>query len=187
MKVVSFGFENSENPAGSFEGIGKGDGAKGAVTAAYLDVFSYEGRNFLVTRTTEAFKGSETEIGKIDVRDTLVDLFQDGSAILYIDQTQSKDALDFQTLLNTPKAAQLVGRGISIKDICNGYNAPISFMCATYNDRVLATAIKHDVFAAKFSALKQSNKSFSNMKRELDSVSEELYKLKGSTSATYGR
>lgn len=170
MKKVEFGYANESNPRGSFEGIGLAEGAKGAVAAEFVDVMRMNGRDYLITKITEAFRNSEQEIGRFDVRRALVDLFPDGSSIMFLDQLHSSDCIDLEELLNSDKAKNLMERGVSVKDICGAGNAPASFVIATHADLVLATAIRHEVFEEKMALLSRCRGSFTDMRMELESL-----------------
>lgn len=170
MKKVEFGYANESNPRGSFEGIGLAEGAKGAVAAEFVDVMRMNGSNYLITRITEVFKSSEQDVGKIDVRRALVDLFSDGSSLMFLDQLHSSDCIKLEELLNSDKAKNLMDRGVSVKEICGGANAPASFVVATHADLVLATAIRHEIFEEKMALLSRCRGSFTDMRMELESL-----------------
>ena len=66
MTKIDFGYENSMNPKGMFEGVGISGETNGAIYGEFLGVFQMDGMNYLAARTTEAFK--DEGIGQIVVR-----------------------------------------------------------------------------------------------------------------------
>jgi hypothetical protein len=181
MKKVDFGFANESNPNGTFEGIGLAGEARGPVSAEFIDVVRLNNCDYLITRITETFKNSENEIGKIDVRRAFADLFPDGSAIMYLDQNHSADCFKLEELLNTENAKILLDKGISVKEICGGYNAPLSFLGAINGNLIMATAIRHDVFEEKRALVSRCHHSFSEMRREIESMQIENNRERGRT------
>ena len=171
MKKVSFGYENSMNPVGSFEGIGLGGGAVGPTEGEFIEVINLMDQmdnNYLVTRITNTFKGSEHEIGKIDVRRVLADLFPDGSAILYVDQTHSYDCERIEQILNTSRAKGLIEDNVKARELCTGKRPAFSFECATNKEKIVVTAIPHEVFENKKQLISRCRSSFSDMQRKLE-------------------
>lgn len=72
MTKINFGYENSMNPKGMFEGIGISGETKGAIYGEFLGVFQMDDMNYLAARTTEAFK--DEGIGQIVVRSNVINL-----------------------------------------------------------------------------------------------------------------
>jgi len=167
-KMVDFGYDNSMKPFGSNEGIGLGTKAVGPVGGEFLDVVNYHDNFYLITRITDAFKGSEQYIGKIDVRRALVDLFPDGSGILYIDQNQSQDCRNLTIALNSPELNNALKKNARIRDILSTGGVPFSFSCVTRGSRIIATAIKHEVFEKKNNLINSCSKPFSDMQETLE-------------------
>ena len=172
MKKVDFGFANDSIPNGTFEGIGLSGDARGPVSGEFIDVIRIDNCDYLITKITDTFGNSEHEIGKIDVRRAFADLFPDGSSVMYLDQEHSHSCLSLEQLLNSEKAKELMERGMSVKDICNGRNAPLSFLGATYGNLIMATAIRHEVFEEKIKLASRCHTSFSEMQRGIERLAQ---------------
>lgn len=171
MQKIDFGYENSMNPKGIFEGIGISSGSKGAVSGEFLGVFQRDGMNYLVARTTMAFKGEG--IGQIVVRRALADLYHDGYGNLFIDQLCSEDCKKFETLLNSNYAQNQLNKGTELRDICGGCLPSKSFECVTKKSEyvsIIAVAIRHEVFEEKRSLLGRSRLPMSEMQRKIEAL-----------------
>lgn len=97
MQTVDYGFNLSEKkkdqngkiiqegPIGAFEGIGINDKTEGPVTAEFLGIIRYEGEDYLIGRTTMAFKNDPNYIGKITARRATADIYPNGSGTIFLD------------------------------------------------------------------------------------------------------
>ena len=171
MTKIDFGFENSMNPKGMFEGIGISGETKGAIRGEFLGVFQMDDMNYLAARTTMAFK--DEGIGQIVVRRALADLYHDGSGNLFIDQLCGEDCKRLETLLNSNRAQEKLNKGARLIDICDGYLPSNSFDCLTNVGEyasIVAVAIKHEVFESKRTLLERSRLPMSEMQRKIEAL-----------------
>ena len=172
MKIVKYGYENSQNPTGSFEGIGfnmrENGKCVGPVTGEYLGVVRISSDDYLIARTKEAFANDENYVGNTCVRRALADLYPDGSGILFIDQETDHMCRQLERLFDHEKTRELMDSGIDAKRICGGDIPPFAFECVTRGDKVFATAIEHDAFEEKRALISRCHNSFSNLEKELE-------------------
>ena len=171
MKKVSFGFSNSMNPTGSFEGIGFGmvEGSKaiGPTQGELIDVINIGDENYLVTKVTMAFGNDPRFLDKVVARRALADVYADGSAILYVDQTPNNQSVMIEQILNNPTNAARLASGMEACDLCGGRKASFAFECALRRDiqsvDASVTAITHEAFEKKNNLINRCHSSVSDM------------------------
>lgn len=170
MKKVHFGYENSNRPVGSFEGLGVSDEAKGPIQGNFIGILNYMDKDFLITKVSLAYKTVENQVGKIDVRDAIADIYPDGSGVLYIDRQKSDECLQLENLFNDEKTKELLQKGVSINNIFTGGILSFAFECVTKSDVILATSIKHEIFEKKKQLISCCNHSFSDLQQEIEEL-----------------
>lgn len=167
MKEVHFGYENSLNPIGSFEGIGTGKGLHGPVVGEYIDVISLSGEEYLISKV-EVKKDIQGSDYQYDVRRALADIYPDGSGILFLDQEQSEMCLRVSAMLNSAQGKECLDKGLTVREICEAHMAPFSFECVTRANTVLATSILHEIFDVKKRRIASCHRSFSDMVEQME-------------------
>ncbi len=171
-KKVDFGYDNSLNPNGSFEGIGLTGKGIGPISGEFIGVINVNNNNYLVTKIINSYKDECN--GKIDVRKSLADLYADGSGILYIDQRYSNDCQELEKILNSKPVKNALLKGINIKDVFPSDFVPFSFDCVTKSNNIIATAIKHEVFEGKRNLISNCHNSISSMQQEIEKNYEKI-------------
>lgn len=170
MKEVHFGYDNSNRPSGSHEGLGLTGRASGPVTGELLGFICGRDGNYMAVKVNLAFGNKESDLGRVEVREALADIYPDASGILFVNQDKSRECQQLEDLLNSPKAQSLIERGISIQEICSGSMVPFSFECVSRGETVSATAIKPEVFEQKKQLIDRCHKSFSDMQAEKEGL-----------------
>ena len=89
MTKVNYGFDISNNPVGSFQGIGINSIPEGPVEAELIGIIRHEGEDYLIGRTTLAFKDDPNYLGKITVRRATVSIYPDGAGQIFLDIAES--------------------------------------------------------------------------------------------------
>lgn len=148
MKKVDYGYNMSDEPLAMFEGIGISNVPEGAVEGEYLGVIEREGEDYLISRTTMAFKDDPNYIGKITARRALAEVHSDGSGVIFIDVDENEKTRDIEMALNSRD----VQKGDFERIVSRGFDSLIA------NDEIYAIAIKHEVFERK-KMLTESSKS----------------------------
>lgn len=172
---VHFGYDSSNHPTGGHEGMGcLGEKATGPINGDFIDFICLDSENYLITKITSAFPDSQHKVSKYDVRRALVDVFADGSAVLYLDGVQDYKCQQIETVLNMEKTKVMLEKGWTIREICEAGFSPDGFN-ATKGEVILATSIKHDVFEKKKNLIANCRKSISEMQQELEELKEKLY------------
>lgn len=144
--MIEFGYANEKNPSGSWEGITFGD-ENGIAQADFLGIVESNGNLYVITKVAEAMN-QEVE-GTFFVVDATVKTYDDGSGIVFVDQTQSDVAKKVQEGLNS-------GKYSNIEDIINDEEMQFSEGNKQFEGILdksfqlgytcLATAIKHNEF-----------------------------------------
>ncbi len=175
MKKIDFGFDTSKTPHGSFEGIGLGmqENGKnvGPVGGDFIDVITIDGDDYLVTKVNMAFFNDPKYIGRIDVRRALVDMYPDGSGIVYLDQADSYKRQGLEAFLNQEQNKQRIDSGIPLREIVNNcavkpiYRSVLNTGYETVS--ASATAISHEVFEEKKELIDHCHYSVSEMMAQL--------------------
>ena len=179
MKTIEFGYDNSNNPTGSFEGISlETEPGKYIYKGNYFGAINYNGDDYIVAKVIEADSNHPELNNRFVVRSAIADLFSDGSGTIYLDQEQSFNGKTLEEELNR-KREQLE----NITDICRVLNTNYgkrSFDALTFDkDNILVTAIRHDIFTRRKEALNNCTKSIVEMSLE----QEILYKKNDSLEA----
>ena len=139
MKKINYGYDISDNPIGSFQGIGIKDKPEGAVSAEFIGIISVSDDDYLVGRTTEAFGRNSEDIGKIVARRVMSQRFDDGSGILFIDMEESQITKAIEKVMEEKKVTEESLRNVTNKKYDN----------LIQGEEITATSIRPDVFDRK--------------------------------------
>jgi hypothetical protein len=182
MKIIEFGFNDSDNPSCARLGIGMDCSSTGIVDGKLIGFVCTGEENYLVTKAIKCFKNNGDLEGKIDVRRAVADIFKDGSGTLFLDQKHDINCQKLEKLLNVPSIKDKIENGVSLDDICryaNIYNekTDFSYNCATNEDKIFATAIKHNEFNKKKYLIDNCRDSFSQLAYKNEMVKESDYNI----------
>ena len=136
MKKVEYGFSNSSDPIGSWEGIGIKNKPEGAVSGEFLGIIKLSGEDYLIGRTTLAFGNNPEYIGKITARRAAARKYKDGSGIIFLDMDESDKTKAIEEVLEEKHATEG-----SLKSLANN-----EFDSLVGGEEVIATSVPHDVF-----------------------------------------
>ena len=99
-KRIEFGYANEMNPSGSWEGIGINKGLL-LTDAEYYGSMQYGDKSLIVAKVIEDEYGRFPElVDNFIVREALVDLYKDGSGILFLNQEETVICKKLEELLN---------------------------------------------------------------------------------------
>lgn len=171
MKKIDFGREESSNPTGGFEKIGTDDGV---LNAELIDFIGIDGNNYLVSKVTDCFNKSSINPGGIYVKEALVDIYADGSTVMFLNNGNKEMCDALEKTLNSYQIADLIKNGASLNSIIGNSFVPKSFDIASLTDLLLATEINEDVFEHKKELINNCHHTISFMQEEVD----KLYKGK---------
>ncbi len=137
MKKVEYGFSNSNDPIGSWEGMGIKNKPEGPVDGEFLGIIRLADEDYLIGRTTMAFGNDPKYIGKITARRATARKYKDGSGIIFLDMDESDRTKAIEEVLEEKNATEE-----KIKSLVNrDYDSLIS-----NSDEIITTSIKHEVF-----------------------------------------
>ena len=177
MKKIDFGYSNDINPTGSYEGIGIKPGLL-LSDADYYGSFNYNTDNYIVAKVTEdKYNNYPQLLGTFIVRQALVDMFADGSGILFLDQQENQATRMFEDMLNRPNNINNIKNIDDVKKILKVYNSTPVFRNVENNDtnyKVIATSIRHEEFESKNYYIKNCHSSISNIMKQLMEQTNEL-------------
>ena len=169
-KIVSFGFDSSPNPTGQFEAPGLNEHKTiGPIRGEFLGFIGYNGENYLVSKVIETYD-SEDQIGKIDVRRALADIYPDGYGKLYLDSAHTLGCRTFERILNSERTKDKLDRGISLDKIVPDNSFPFAFNCVTQLDYFNAIGISHEAFERKKALINGNYKTFSQLQEEIENT-----------------
>ena len=184
MKKIEFGFNNDDYLNGQWGGRELYDGE-------YLDMFSYEGMDFLVTKIIDA---NRVLGGNIDVRELAQDYYPDGTCIMYANKQKNATCQKLQELLNQVKIKEKINNDKLLIDILKEEGIPagisnlldITAKPSIYSPVI--TSIRNDVFKT----LKESKTDFRgismyNLCKEILRLEAENQKLKDANSKNMDR
>ena len=168
MKKIEFGFSNDFEPTGSWEGIGIREGLL-LTEADYYGAVEAYGKSYVVAKVTRnEYRNFPSLVGKFLVRDALVDVYADGSSVLYLDQEMSLEAQELQSILNVKQERYDINSADDVVACCEGvHEANKLFKLVAMDDRIISTSIAHDAFVVKREAIANCNRSMSAMQRSL--------------------
>ena len=137
MTKVNYGFDISNNPVGAFQGIGINSIPEGPVEADFIGIIRHEGEDYLIGRTTLAFKDDPNYLGKITARRATANIYPDGTGQIFLDIEENDKTKNIEEILQQ--------HGINGLDnkINHRYDSVVS------GEEIYATAIKTEIFDKK--------------------------------------
>lgn len=170
MKKIEFGFTNEIEPKGSWQGIGIKDRLM-LTDAIYYGAISYDGNNFIVAKIDKDEYGRFPHlVDKFIVRDALVDVYADGSNILFLNQQESHNAQGIEFFINNDKIRERINNIDDVIKLCDGvHQASKLFKLVESDDKIISTSITDEAFTAKNNAIKNCRHSLSDMQRMMNS------------------
>ncbi|MFI3260376.1 MAG: hypothetical protein R3Y13_01510 [bacterium] len=168
---IEFGHEEKENPVGAWEGIGIKNGLL-LVEAEYLGAAYFNDTQFIAANVNKDDYNKYPELlGKIIIREALVDMFADGSTTLFLNQEETETTRFLQNIVNCPG---IRGKINNMNDLVSFhediYCANKSFEYIVYNNNVIATSIREDIFKKKNALLSKNHSSFCSLLDENSSL-----------------
>lgn len=179
MKKIEFGFNDDDRLNGLWSGIEFYNGE-------YLDMFNYEGMDFLVTEVVDSTRGLN---GNIDVREIAQDYYADGSYITYANKVKNTTCKKFEELLNSRKMKERINDGKSPMRLLGDeglivYRSHLLDVAPkSENISTVLTSVRPDVFAKLKESKKYSRgRSMYDMVMELQKLRKQLQELKDNNS-----
>ncbi len=169
MKKIEFGFSNDENPRGSWQGIGINDGTF-LSEAEYYGSFGYDNNNYILVKVVkDEYRRNPELLDNFIVRKALCDLYQDGSAVLMLNQEKDMVCQQLENYFNNPQIKEKIHSIDDAIKLCQGtYKSPDSFILAELRDTVVATSIIPETFDRKNEAIKNCHMPISELQTALD-------------------
>jgi len=164
MKKIEFGHANDATPTGSWQALGIQPDLM-LCDAEFIGTIAHQDERYIVARVDKDEYNHYPELlGKFIVRDSVVDLFADGSTILYLNQQQSVSAQTIQKYLNMESIKGQITEVNDIPRYLNGvYVSPEKKdKLIEMDSKIIATSITPEAFAAKRNAIKNCHKPFSH-------------------------
>ena len=164
MKMIDFGREEKENPKGAFDEIGTKDGI---LNGFFIDFAGVGGSIYVVSKVINVFQDSRLKVGEYYVKEAIVDLYANGSGVLFINSGNNEMCLLLEERLNKPEVKSMIenGRGLSL--ILGSYMAPKAFDAVTEGRDIMATEISEEVFNRKKELINSCHESISEMQERL--------------------
>ena len=167
-KRIEFGYANEMNPSGSWEGIGINQSLL-LTDAEYYGSIQYGDESLIIAKVLKDEYGRFPELlDKFIVREALVDLYKDGSGILFLNQEKTLICKKLEELLNRKQIIEKITDINSIKNICSAGGTTRAFDMIAMDDTIVATSIKPLVFKDKKDAINRCRGSISNMQKQLE-------------------
>ena len=140
MKTVDYGFNLSEKPVGSFEGIGINEKTEGPVTAEFLGIIRHnDGEDYLIGRTIMAFKDDPNYIGKITARRATAEIYPDGTGTIFLDINENDTTRKLEKEYNSKNTTSE-----SLSSVINH-----RYDSVTAGEEIYATSIRTEEFEKK--------------------------------------
>lgn len=165
MKRIEFGREESNNPKGCFEKIGTDDGI---LDAELIDFIGIDGNNYLVSKVMDCFNKSSVNPGSVYVKEALVDIYADGSTVMFLNNGNKEMCTALERTLNSYQISDLIKSGTSLNSIIGNSFVPKSFDIASISDLLVVTEINEDIFNHKKELINECHQTISSMQEELN-------------------
>lgn len=168
MKKIEFGFANDIEPKGSWEGIGIKPGFM-LTEADFYGFIEYNGNNYMIAKVTkDDYNRYPHLVDQFIARESIADLYPDGSGIIFLDQEESMITKQLESYLNAPIIKEKITGFDDIIKLCSGVNrANLAFSFLTVDNSFITTSITHETFERKKSALKSCHNSFSQLQEKM--------------------
>ncbi len=177
MKKLHFGYDNSSHPFGGViqEGLGLTKNGKliGPIYGELVDVINVYDENYIIYKVVEAFDHDENYIGKYEVRRALVDMFANGSGILFVDKRKDYNSEKLEKIINFDSFLNRLANGedfINILEVVksNSYAFDGALNMKAPEECARVCAIDHEVFEHKKALLKRCLSSITDMQEKLE-------------------
>lgn len=164
MKKIYFNYTNELNPVGVFEEIGIIPGVL-LTDAEYYGAIKFDGNSYVIARVGEDKYTQFSKLaGKFIVRDSFLDVYADGSTILYLDQEQSSIASKLEEYINYMNLETRIDNIDDIINLSDNLEKPNPFYkLLDEEESIVSISIIHEAFIEKREAMKKCKRSFSNV------------------------
>ena len=98
MAKVDFGWNEDNDLNSTFANIGGKE--SGAVQGETIGIYSYEGKNYLISKVTMAMRDSGVKEGDFDVREVAPKIYRDGSYAFFSNNEKSDVERTFESFFN---------------------------------------------------------------------------------------
>ena len=178
MIKIEFGYSNDKNPKGSWEGIHISPDLL-LLSADYYGAIELGDKTYIVAKVVEDEHNRYPELlDNFIVREALVDLYRDGSGILFLDQKKSAECEQIERFLNSPHVKDKIKDHKTLIKECReiGVHFPFPSFSAIEqgHEKLVSTSITHEAFDDKYKLLKNSNQSMSDMQRRIEKLTRQL-------------
>ncbi len=183
---IEFGHSNDKNPSGSWGGIHISPELP-LLSAEYYGAIGLEGKSYIVAKVVEdEYKRYPELLNNFIVREALVDLYRDGSGVLFLDQQKSSVCERIERFLNSPKIKERIINHESLINTCKeiGAHSPSASFYSIepkYDTALVSTSITHEAFTEKKELLNNCRESITSMQRKIEELYKKLEEQKGHT------
>lgn len=171
MKKIEFGYSNSSNPTGSYEGMGIKPNSF-LTEAEYYGSAEFEDNYYIIAKVVEdEYNKFPQLLNNFIVRQALCDLYADGSGILMLNQEETQITIMLENHLNNSQYKEKITTIEDVINLSNGlHKSSNAFMLLELTNGAIipSTSIIPEAFERKNEALKAyTNHSFSDLSEEL--------------------
>ncbi len=183
MRSVHLGYSNEMMPTGSAEGLGIKPGLM-LISADYYGAFNYEDNTYVVMKViSDEYNRFPHLLNKFIVRESIYDLYVDGSGNLYLNQEETDITNMFERYLNSPEIKDKITGTPSMVPLFNGvYIPPKSYSLLELGPEeyyVSAVSILPEVFDRKKNELKRCrSNTFSDLQHQMTNPQDERIVIK---------
>ncbi len=171
MKKIEFGFANEKDPKGSWQGIGINPNLM-LLEAQYFGAVCYGNEYLIVAKVTkDKYSKHPQLLNKFIVREALVDLYKDGSGILFLNQEESLPARQLEAILNDQRYIDRFHNLEDVKRFLPVSSATKAFDMISSDSKIISTSITPEAFNDKKDAIYRCRGSFSDLQKQLDRYS----------------
>ncbi len=152
MKTVNY-----YNEVESSQVMGMNQSPVGPVTGEFLGLIRDNGQDYLIARTTLAFKDDPNYVGKITARHAVVEKFPDGSGNIYMDVEEDNKTRNIEEALMQVEKTE--NRKITEEVLRT--KADKRFDSVIDKEELVAVSISHELFTKKEMVVETLEKSSS--------------------------
>ena len=154
MAKVDFGWNEDSDLNPTFANIGGKE--SGAVQGETIGIYSYEGKNYLVSKVTMAMRDSGTKEGDLDVREVAPKIYGDGSFAYFSNNEKSDVERTFEAFFNREEIRNAMDNGISNEIFGKLRLVPSIYQIPDYGSHTV-TGVKSDNFNQLLPSYQNSN------------------------------
>lgn len=180
MIKIEFGHSNDINPNGSWEGIHISEDLP-LTSADYYGSIQLGEKSYIVAKVVEDEYNRYPELlNNFIVREALVDLYKDGSGILFLDQEKTEASTQIERFLNSSRIKEKIKDKAALISECReigAYRASNAFSMIEQEGKIapiVSTSITHEAFNKKFESLKYCHGSFSDLQSQIEELQKQL-------------